>query len=671
MVGAGYLVGRGIVTQALSDEELYESLMRRVGTAEEYLGTGNFFDPGGINPFRRRLMEVRSPSGGMLFGPGTASRGLNTFLSTGGNLPGMAQASMAAGFGMGIGPDAGAEFFGSMARVGQGRTEGDVRRFAVLIGETIATTGMRGREAEILGAISQYMQMTMRTATAPPGLQSILDFQTRLVQGGTTDAERAGMRGSGGLRVLGAVHEAITGTQLFGDIGGGLMRPFLMATLGRSGMGNPADMQNLIDQGPFASMPNGQSVLQGLMETMGPMIQAGGPGEIAGAQMFRLSMPLFRRLVAAMSQPGMFGLADSLGLNQVPETRLGTATGVMEQLAEGLRTRPQDYDQLVGDAREQIQNLIKQGPTAHEKFAEARANVEWKLVELGTQLSSVFQRLVIGASSLADIFAGVLKELGVNIPGLIRREPQAMPQAPSGLPDMGQEIPDYQFYGAPGSPLGAAPEVGPETSTAVASYPIPGSRMERLYGMAAGLGLPRGLAARIAMIESSGGRNIKIGRSNERGPLQMQPWLFRHYDPGITEAEMDSPRGDIAALQHMDFLWRKYRDPAKVAAAWNSGEDNVDAAVQSRGAMWFTAPGIPQKYLRDFAATESIGVPGGVGSAMGWWETMARDGITIVAQPATVIIRNERGEEIGRTQVQYEAAPAGSYHGSTESPVAP
>lgn len=706
-IGAGYLAGRGIVTQALSDEELYEGMIRRLGTPEEYLGSD-------ISEARRRMFRISGPEGLPLFGPGLSARAVQGFTSLGGiggpprTALAPAQTAAMVGFGMGVGPEAGAEFFGQLARMGQVRTgtQGvdDVRRFATMIGETIALTGMRGREPEVMGAAIQFMQSTLRTAVLPPALRDVLDFQTRLVQGAPA-TEQAGMRGELGLRVMGAAQEAITGTSLFPNIGSALMRPMMLMTMLRAGVRDPAEMEMYRAQGMFARLPGGQMLIDALMGTAGGYIGAGGIGEVAGAQMFNMSQPLFRRFLTAIQQPTPRRLAEEFGLGGLEDVRRAPATEILERVAAGGISEAQ--------ARKELQELRERPLTRFERFSAERADMEWMLTEIGSKLTPVFTGLThaldrftttmidllgggdpglfgyrLGGIALGGAFGGLTglpfgKTLGAVLGGIAAGEGYRLYNQETGPPPritgaertaIEKKYLERPFWESFKEDLGLGGEPGGYMQGSRAM-----SRAERAYVMAMGMGIPRSVAEGIARQETAGGAYIRIGSKGERGLFQGKPSTFHDYVPGMTETQMEGPEGDPIMLLHMRRLWFKYGDPLKVAAAWQSGEETVDRLVSEHGALWFGFLGPRgQKYLKEFQeglpGYGAMGVPGTSGTPMpsSWWETAVRDGIRFTIDPVTVTIRTDRGEETTVELNPRESnSPSGNYHGPLQSEVAP
>ena len=790
--GAGYLAGRGLVTQTLSDEELMEGLVRRVGTSGEYMGGTE-----GLAGFRQRALTIAGPGGLPLFGYAAAARGVERFVSQGGVggragdefLP--AQAAMRAGFGMGIGPEAGADFFGQLARMGQVRQgergESDVKRISTMIGETIAVTSMRGREPEALSSATTLLAQTLRTMVIPPNIEAVFGLQRRLVEG-TPLAERAGVQGELGMRILSTAHEAIAGTELFPGMGPG-MSPFLRATMLRAGITDPYEMQEITSGGLFAELPGGQGkLIDALLEEMGPMIRSGGPGKLAAAQAFGFGKaPAFLgRFLSAIEQPETRRFAEEVGFGDVPLERRGLGTEILEKYARGVRGEEGGIS--AEEATRQMRALGSATATQHETFAQQRAELENVLTKFASDLTPVFTKLTTALSNTVkwaeeNYPGGVVGLAGSLLAGRValggvgsflggggggRRGGRRGAIARRGLGGAGRGALGGAVSGglkglrgglygvAIGAALGAAWELvsawmedeGEEAGeegvsgeaadaagvSGMASYedyfqetggaaggwgaadfaptvpdlPAPkefppaavpaisGNRMERFYAAATARGVPASLAHAIAALESSGGANIdpatgkiRMGSKGERGPAQGMPGTFRQYDPTISEAEMDAPRGDEAMARHMERLWRKYGgDEQKVVAAWNAGEGAVDKAIRDMGGgMWWASAYIPEQtkaHLRKYQAlpgmTESMGVPGGGGTSMTtptgagatgstWWEEAVRNGIKFSFAPASVTLNYADGEKAG--SVELTPHESSQYHGETTSTEAP
>ncbi|WP_158924537.1 hypothetical protein [Acidisphaera sp. S103] len=156
------------------------------------------------------------------------------------------EVSVAGGFGrsFGIAPELAVSAFGQMRGVGLTRSTDDSRRFALLIGEAVARSGVFSKADEILQAVTGYGMGQARFSLTGANLQGYAGMLS-----GMTSSGIPGMDVNGASNILARMNAAIQNGGAAGDPG----KMFLYSALGKSQGLDPIQARLLEEQGIFGT----------------------------------------------------------------------------------------------------------------------------------------------------------------------------------------------------------------------------------------------------------------------------------------------------------------------------------------------------------------------------------------------------------------------------------
>jgi hypothetical protein len=516
---------------------------------------------------------------------------------------------------------------------------------------------MRGREGEMFASIQEFVELAMRTMTNAPALGEVLALQAKLAERGVP-----GTQGQLGMRMLGGVHQAITETELFPGMPN-LMQPLLLQTFARAGITDPDQMNAIREQGMFGRVGN-EFLVEALLRNAKQM----GLPRFMVARSFGLSQSQFGAFQEAFGGPGAPALRSRL-------------LGVPQDLLE--RVPPQRVLEVLTAAREggdvtgKVRAIVERPPTPVERLQAADAQAQQDLMTAFTALTPALVTLKEAAAGAAGGLAWLAKLFG---PGGRPGEP--VPPVPPNLrPE--PAVPSMPNLTPGSTPVPSARHLGRPTR---GDRWWEEDRIASLRDMAISQGVPETLVDRLLALESSGGRNVRIGAKGERGPLQMMPATASRvagYD--VDPRYLHSPGGDQLAVRHLASLWRRYKDPELVAAAWNAGEPAVDRArkdADRTGRSWmeFLPPSTRQSYLPAFrsgaASTPEGMVPYSTRATPRpmddrTFQQALQSSVHVTFDPVAVVIRSEpTGEVVGVAQATPRVNRA-EMAGATTSPSAP
>lgn len=329
-----------------------------------------------------------------LLGPDAAIQAYSQFTGlAGANRRSMAPGAALLGIGMGVGAEGGTQFFGQMARIGAVRNDGEQKRFALLIGEAVVNAQMRGREGEMLQSITEFMSMGMRTmVNAPSGTDAVTMMMKLAATGGE------GTRGELGMRILGAAHGALSGTDLFPGVGG-VLQPFMLQALVSGGITDPAEMQKIAQQGMFGKV-GGKFLYESVLDQMeGSGLFATGMGRLMGSRSFGMSVEQFDKF-RQMRTAGDFTMIPEELRDKVMSSpqRIGMSMAALEDYKAGKLSRE--------GLAAAIQKVVTETPGPEERQQAA--------ADAANALDEAFRKLVPIIDTVAEAFNNLLGKVGIT-----------------------------------------------------------------------------------------------------------------------------------------------------------------------------------------------------------------------------------------------------------------
>jgi Transglycosylase SLT domain len=303
MGGGAFAVGTmgaeavmGVVKRAvgaIADEATaIDSLKRRTGD----LGMG----------FGRLMDEAHKAADGLGVTYAESAKLANAMTRVAGNFKG-GDLRAAIGFARASGMDIGAsvDFFGSMRRVGDiGSAEGQMKRFAYLIGQAVSASGYSGQVEQITRAVAQYATTSARFGLSSPNFGGYLGALTGLTRTGIP-----GLDPEGAAALLSRADSTIRAGG-----GGRWGTAFLMQALG-GGTGDPYATQALWQQGMFGSSAQAFSgPWAQMVRQFGGRVPLGN-----GTANFSRIRDAFKRVMAGTGSAAPAAFAQLLGLPSVAQ----------------------------------------------------------------------------------------------------------------------------------------------------------------------------------------------------------------------------------------------------------------------------------------------------------------------------------------------------------------
>jgi hypothetical protein len=239
--GAGAMVGAMVVEKAFGLMKQFVGPIKEEATAIDNLKrrTGDL----GMG-FSRLMDQAHKAADGLGVTYAESAKLANAMARTAGNFKG-GDLRSAIGFARASGMDIGAsvDFFGTMRRIGDiGSGEGQMKRFAYLVGEAVSASGYSGQVEAITRAVAQYATTSARFGLSSPNFGGYLGALTGLTRSGIP-----GLDPEGAAALLGRADAAIRAGG-----GGQWGQAFLMQALG-GGIGDPYAVRALFQQGIFGT----------------------------------------------------------------------------------------------------------------------------------------------------------------------------------------------------------------------------------------------------------------------------------------------------------------------------------------------------------------------------------------------------------------------------------
>lgn len=327
----------------------------------------------------------------------------------------------------------------------------DTKRFADLLANSIAQTGLRGREQEVLGAVTDLTTTIARRGGTVSENQTMTGQVMGLLTAiGSTGVP--GLQGAMGAQALGRMDQSITGAT-------GIQRALLYGMY-RNQPGGPQDFNQFIyEQG----LGVGSQFAPGAInQTMG---LAGGNADMGGiliGQMFGLT-PQQGRALAQLSKDNRL---TNESMNQVLNTGGGVA-GVGQPLQGGTVANLGNAESL-SDAMNRLENTF-------EDMASALQSTIATLTNTVTQFAGIGTRIVELAT---NIFGGDVSGAATAIGGLFAPGSQIVP------PPGGRVTPPGGAETSPITPVPAYPPTPapPEPAPGGGQFARPGA----IYGPSRG-----------------------------------------------------------------------------------------------------------------------------------------------------------------------------------------
>jgi Transglycosylase SLT domain len=259
-ISAGMSGGMGVGLAAMGGQLLALGIGKAVGAIAQKVGQAEQ-ESIGYDALKRQLGDVGVGFEGLRQSLRTASNQIGVTFEESQRLAGefaglsglsrnalalAREVSVAGGFGrsFGIAPELAVSAFGQMRGVGLTSTTDDSRRFALMIGEAVARSGVFSKADEILQAVTGYgLSQTRASLTAAnlPGYAGML--------AGMTSSGIPGMDVAGASNILARMNSAIAGGGAAGDAG----QQFLYAALGRHLGLDPIQTRVLEEGGIFGT----------------------------------------------------------------------------------------------------------------------------------------------------------------------------------------------------------------------------------------------------------------------------------------------------------------------------------------------------------------------------------------------------------------------------------
>jgi hypothetical protein len=340
------------------------NLWRR-GGGRDLQGLGNNFrDPTGF------MTELLSAGNGLAFDRDEVMAAAQTLAQTGGLRGGGAgliadrtRSTLRAARFLGVDANTMAQSMGtmeSMNLVGTGPSRMSQERFADLLASSVNRGGMRGRETDVLTAITSLTQaLAIRGMTTPEMTQNTIGLITAMNASGSP-----GLRGAAGMQLLGQMDTSVTGAR-------GLQEALLYQAYNRQAGGGMDYLQFIEEQGKGA----------------GSQYFMGAAGDIAnlGGQDPR------RRALALITQ--YFG-GDRSKFGQAMQ---------MDELIRGGNLTKENFAQLTGGTMETEGYQPGAGLQGIENLNEAQN----ELVRNFQDLASAMLPVIEGMTKLASYFSGI------------------------------------------------------------------------------------------------------------------------------------------------------------------------------------------------------------------------------------------------------------------------
>lgn len=234
-IAKGIGAAKAKIGSAEEENTSYSDMLRQMGST--------------TSSFETLRESVRDVSKNLDLSFGDGSKMASTYLHTGG-LDGISSVDLgnelrtSGQFSrmLGVDPEQGAGFFGTMRNTKVSGGDGDNKRLAAMIGEAIARAGVFSKSDEVLSAVANYTKIATSAAMSPANTEGYVGAMGNLL-----NSHSAGLDPSGAANMLGTVDNG------FRHPGGEAQRNFLLGSMQRAMPGMTAvDMGFMQDAGMFA-----------------------------------------------------------------------------------------------------------------------------------------------------------------------------------------------------------------------------------------------------------------------------------------------------------------------------------------------------------------------------------------------------------------------------------
>lgn len=458
------------------------------------------------------------------------------------------------------------------------------RELALLLAETIERSGMNSRADEVMQAFQSFASTTSRMTLGPANLGAYAGAYGSLMSGRTP-----GMTGDVAEGMLAQANASVMRMGGAGEAG----KNFTLTALSRYGGLDPIQAMALAEGGLFGTRRGvfGNSALAGFVGAPG----VGGPNaDVTNFQALRSGIMRMGggkalQLDAAKNYFGVSSLSQAAALLGMDDTGAGN-------LQRNLERAGVNINDLNSSG---IQALAKMGPNASADDLRAAVKAGRQETEY-TKMLDELKKLedikintgdkLIGPINTMRSYLGAIAEKLAPDSAYVREQKQFQ----SGLSDAAggrRAMLENQLAGSlrdnsswfANLPADRQAQVRQQRASAQAEL----GSLDKLSGLEAKYGLPKGMLYGMWGTESSFGKNTGPSSAGARGHFQFMPGTAKQY--GVTIGDFGSEAE--GAARYMADLYRKTGDWRSAMYAYNGVVNNVSAGedyvrkVQQYGGM--------------------------------------------------------------------------------------
>ena len=475
----GALMGIGGGIQIITQS--YKSARALGQTADEFMRR--------VKPTGEAFLDLRDRLAGVgkdlgIAGEDAAKLGAAYLKAAGGTADSAIQgATGAAGFGRGFGidPNTSAETFGRIEFLTGGKGGMNQKELAILIGETIAKSGMWAKSEQVLETFKNHVeQVSARTLQAPGDLGEFAALRASMY----SNTQYPGLKSSGE-NLLGAMQSAIANPG--GGIGGEFMMNQLMQRA--TGLSDPFSLlyarqsMSLTDR-TRSGRTLAEEMVSAAERQFGP---AGDDGvDVMAGSVFHMTGPQFRAIKSAIAGMGGGGFGDAA--QRLQDQGIDLKTMRPDAIADALKTVGASGPELGAMAKQYLarqdvaesasgqglRDAMGSGDT--ERLRDALLKTEAEFGRIPTE----FSRLEQIETDIRDVLREqVGQRLADNLPGILEGVKSLVTHfvGELGTHTMGEtpgEIVSRVMPGALETPQSFTPPAGGPANIGLAST-LPGS----------------------------------------------------------------------------------------------------------------------------------------------------------------------------------------------------